>query len=140
MQEGDWPKSIDAVRTDGSTEPLTADLAEQIFENAFGEGYLYTYHLRIEAEVIQVAFIPHRKELSSCYTYRAFESTPYSPVRVSSEWPLEPTLYLTADDDLHTALCGQSFDCIVLGNEYGLVVGERMVISKELGESSHSRR
>jgi hypothetical protein len=48
-------------------------------------------------------------------------------------WPLDVTPHVEVNDGLHSALCGQVLQCIVLSNSQGLVVLKKDGIHERVG-------
>jgi hypothetical protein len=119
---------FDVAKTDGTFQALTTQLAETIFEDKNDEASIYTYHLRIEAEIIQIRFTPSEEANDNIHEY-----TVSTTKDVNLVWTLIPTPIVTAHDDLHQALREQTFDCVIFNNKLGLVVGTHCGKTERVG-------
>ena len=122
---------VEVVRTDNETEELTAQLAKSIFEDKNNEACMYTYCLRIEAEILQIKFDSSSQpgRLLCTQASRAVTGVEYY-------WKLKLTSSVAPFRDMRRALREKTFDCIVLNNIYGLVVYKKHGKNERLGRIS----
>jgi hypothetical protein len=132
--ETSLPISISIMRQDGGSAVLTKDLTDQIFLNEHDEASIYTYCLRIEAEVLQVRFMNMQADNSGLepstqidWKYAAVKSGGSGgPVGL---WPP----FVETAGELHQSICEETFACIIVSSQHGLVVRERNGVVERLG-------
>jgi hypothetical protein len=101
---------IAVIKTDGSAVALTEDIVGQVLMDGQEGVSMYTYCLRIEAEILQVQFVdicagdPDINSGIEPMMRRQFRYAAMQTTRLdgpSRQWPLHPTLSIGADDELH---------------------------------------
>jgi hypothetical protein len=128
QSEEPYRATFSAVRQDRTAEVLTTELAKRIFEDKNNNTSLYTFDLRIEAEVLQPNFYMRSGDLMFA---RAIVGNPSSN-STECYWLVDSTLATIYPDHNHL-LKGGCFSCIVLNNVYGLVVGMRKGHTERFG-------
>ncbi|KAH7094939.1 heterokaryon incompatibility protein-domain-containing protein [Paraphoma chrysanthemicola] len=143
--------SFHALRRDGNMEPLTQELCLRATLDQENTSALYTNVLCIEAEVLQIRFVACKRNAfknvhfgdrpdsrdgsanstATDGTSKYFVVDNGTAQEASVVWELE----LTPDvnDAIHHSLCERVFDCIVLHDQYGLVVWEHNGVNERLG-------
>jgi hypothetical protein len=139
---------LSLAKNDGTNVVLTEDLIDQISAVKSDEMSFYTHppSLHIEAKILRIRFIDLMKH--GCYTEHLAPASKASrnawlrfrwaviqsvePEREEIYWLFRPT---PPDDDevVIEALSTQTFDCIILTSNYGLVVREVNGIMERLG-------
>lgn len=133
---------ISVVKCDGSATAFISDVIDQVFldDQIFT---LYTYLLRIEAEVAQVKFVHYDEQITASMIVGSFEYAAMDRIEATKLrykhgnprvcWPFFPTPLVKKGDALHKALCEEVFDCIFLTRSKGLVVRRKNVNTERLG-------
>jgi hypothetical protein len=137
-------RRIYVQKKDGSQIILSETLAARLFLGSEDEMSSYTYNLCLEAEIFDLRVfyvdsstmypgIPMNKK--SVYAAKAVVSLESNspPNSRTFYWPLDVTPHVEVNDGLHSALCGQVLQCIVLSNSQGLVVLKKDGIHERVG-------
>ena len=118
---------FDAVKKDGTTENLTEQLAQNVFEDTNNEASLYTYFLHIEAEILEIELGARHRWPYGSDDHEFTVGTSYVI------WSLDLTSPETISRDLYLVIKQQTFDCVVLNDWCGLVVWTRNGNNERLG-------
>jgi hypothetical protein len=142
------PLAVHAIRTDGTSEPLTEELAISALEDQGNETLIYTYRLRIHTQVFDLTFIylddgalnPLRIYIRSmgtfknaAYAARKFFRHPRKSEGEFHYWLLDLTPQARIDEELHHALCTEAFKGVVLCKDYILVTRTRNGVAERVG-------
>jgi hypothetical protein len=131
------PPRFNVKRKDGTEESLTETLAARIFQNHDDFASLYTFKLRIYAEILDLTFtyFDHEGYLPivpetlpsnirrSRYTALATVPSGHKDKSYDCEvvWPLILTPRTGRQDALHHVLCTQVFQAVILCDAFALV-------------------
>jgi hypothetical protein len=145
------PLEVHVIRTDGTSEPLTEEVAITAFEDQGNQTPIYTYRLRICTQVFVLNFIyledegldPFRIYIRSMGTFKNAAYAARVLVRASrtlqsnehhfAYWPLDLTPRGGIEEYLHDALCNELFQGVVLCKDYVLVTRTRNGVAERIG-------
>jgi hypothetical protein len=143
------PVEVHVVKIDGTDEPLTEKLVKTAFENDGHTALIYTYQLRIVAEILYLRFtyIPAKRHRHShifdrpTSTYKeAMYAARGTTETISGsgerglehhDWLLDVTSHV--DEELHDAICSHIFEGIVICRDYILVTRTRERTTERIG-------
>lgn len=135
----DIPQDIHVRRADGSTLPLSDELAANLFrDDQLAKSFTYELYMRAEVLDIGIVYLDHAitfpwepLEWSLNKTRYAAQVRRDSIVEEGDRkngkarsyvWPIEPTPCMDETPELHTMLCSQVLQCILLAKPWALVV------------------
>jgi hypothetical protein len=124
------PVHLALRKLDGTSTELTKALIDELSAHSAESKLVYTSSplLRIEAEILRVKFAPE---------FRPGRNPIWSVVHTGADdeprWIFYSTYEVEEDDELVEALSTQTFDCIVLTRNVGLVVGEINSTTERIG-------
>jgi hypothetical protein len=124
------PVHLALQKLDGTSTELTEALIDELSTHSAESKLVYTSSplLRIEAEILRVKFAPE---------FRPGRNPIWSVVHTGADdeprWIFYSTYEVEEDDELVEALSTQTFDCIVLTRNVGLVVGEINSTTERIG-------
>ncbi|KAH7393822.1 heterokaryon incompatibility protein-domain-containing protein [Phaeosphaeria sp. MPI-PUGE-AT-0046c] len=143
------PVRFSVLKQDGIFMSLTEDLIDSILLDNHNKTSIYTYKLRIEAEVAHVRFCDFREH----FGYGGWQTSTYNfkyavlgvdESNVKHVWLLHHTPTTEDREVLHEVLCREDkVKCVLVSSGYGIVVREVKGVYERLGllelRSRHSR-
>jgi hypothetical protein len=126
------PVHFALMKLDGTSTELTEELIDELSTNSADSILVYTSPLVlcIEAEILKVGFT--RKVLEEGYPQWVVVHTRARDQR-EMRWFLSSIYEVEEDDELAEALSTQTFDCVVLTQNYGLVVRKVNGTAEKIG-------
>lgn len=130
---------ISVLKRDGTFTPLTEDLVDSIVQDISRKTSLYTYNLLVESEVWRVEFRDLREYKGDVdwdkngfdFKYAVVDNTRGGNDR--HYWLLHHTVAIEDGDELHKMLCRDTFQCIRVTFEWGIVVRELNGVHERIG-------
>jgi hypothetical protein len=123
------PKDIRIEHLDGSTMPLSEEFAASLFRDEYlSTSFTYNLHMRVVVLDVRIVYLDSAIAFplvsyshKTRYAAQAVRETqPDDSERNDEEplvrlWPMEPTLDMDEHHGMHTKLCNQVLQCVLLG-------------------------